>query len=138
MKRQYDKNKSPNVRVHVGNRVWVYNQKAAQGPAYKLARPYLGPYLVLAVYDNNTCSVRRVDERPDKPGSETFTVNLEKVRLTADEIAFDKVWNGQQVVYVDEQYQLERVDTGENTPRTRYNFRPRLALNNPARDESDS
>ena len=37
--------------LQVGDRVFVYNPSKKQGKAYKLARPFMGPYWILKLYD---------------------------------------------------------------------------------------
>ena len=50
-KKQHDKN-ARNADFSLGDRVYVYMPALKTGPAYKLARPYKGPYRILQLFEN--------------------------------------------------------------------------------------
>ena len=55
-----------NPKYHVGERVFVYMPAAKSTKAYKFARPFHGPYRVVAVYDTGL-EVRPVDQPQKDP-----------------------------------------------------------------------
>jgi hypothetical protein len=87
--------------LKVGDRVWVYDQQARQGPDYKFLRPYLGPYCVEQLYPTGTALVRRIDQ----PIEKAFVTNLDKLRRTLKFIGNDKIWDGKSWFYADGEYQ---------------------------------
>ena len=87
-KKQYDKS----VRVHEfkpGDRVFIYEPSAAQGPAYKLSRPYFGPCHVKAVNPPNVTAYLI-----DRPDTECKTVHADMVFPCNDQISSAEVWVG--------------------------------------------
>ena len=50
--KEYHDRKATPVKVHVGDRVFVYMPAEKTGKAYKFACLYKGPYRVLKLYDN--------------------------------------------------------------------------------------
>ena len=84
-KRFHDrKAKAPNY--HKGQRVFVHMPWAKQGKAYKFARPYHGPYHVVAVHDTgvSVCSI-------DNPSKDPIRVAFNRVHPCADGIP-DVFW----------------------------------------------
>ena len=66
--------------------MFVYMPAAQSGKAYKLARPYHGPYRVV------TCSDNTVEVRPvDRPKANSIHVALDRVRVCPEEIP-DVFW----------------------------------------------
>jgi transposase InsO family protein len=101
-KRSYDKRIAKRQpKLVVGDRVWVYDQPAKQGPDYKLLRPYLGPFCIEQVYPTGTALVRRIDQ----PFDQAFVTNIDKLRRTLKHIGNDKVWDGKTWFYADGEYQ---------------------------------
>ena len=72
----------------VGDRVMVHMPHEFTGKAWKLARPYFGPYRILSVTPTNA-AVRLVD-KPDEP---SIFVSLSRVRPCYSEIS-DTSWSG--------------------------------------------
>ena len=66
----YDRKTSPPT-YRVGDSVFVYMPGAKASKAYKFARPFYGPYRVVAVYDTGS-EVRPVD----KPTGDQFALHL--------------------------------------------------------------
>ena len=69
-----------------GGRVFVYMPAARSGKAYKLSRPFHGPYRITKMYENGA-DVRPVDKPKDKP----IRVALNRLRVCADEMS-DEFW----------------------------------------------
>lgn len=87
-KRQYDKH-SKEPTLSIGDRVMVYMPHSVSGKAWKLARPFYGPYRVLSLTPTNA-EVKLVD----KPDSGSIFVALNRVRLCYPELP-SKSWSGQ-------------------------------------------
>ena len=68
--------------LKVGDRVFVYNPSKKQGKAYKLARPYMGPYRILKLYDNGA-DLRLIS----KPAAASIRVSLHRIRMCPKEMA---------------------------------------------------
>ena len=75
-------------KLQIGDRVMVYQPSEVQGKAWKLARPYHGPYRVLSLTPNNA-EVVLVD-RPREP---SIFVSLDRVRPCYEELG-DESWTG--------------------------------------------
>ena len=86
-KQQYDKHAKESP-VKVGDRVMVHMPGSVKGKAWKLVRPYHGPYRVISITPTNA-EVRLVDE----PGADALFVSLSRVRPCYSEIA-DVSWSG--------------------------------------------
>jgi hypothetical protein len=87
-KKQYDK-KSKDMHIVVGDRVMVYMPGTVKGKAWKFARPYHGPYRVLAVTPTNV-EVKLVD----RPQDASIFVSIDRVRSCPKELE-DISWAGQ-------------------------------------------
>ena len=84
-KRYYDQ-RSKKVLYSVGERVFVFMPSAKSTKAYKFARPFYGPYRVIAVHDAG------LEVRPvDRPHAPVIRVALNRVRRCPDEIG-DTYW----------------------------------------------
>ena len=68
--------KSSDSKLKVGDRVMVSLHGAAQRKAWKLARPYFGPYQIVALTPTNA-EIRSVNQ---SDGSETLFMSLDRVR----------------------------------------------------------
>ena len=86
-KLQYDKKSSAST-LRVGDRVMVFFPSQVKGKAWKLARPYFGPYKVLSLTPTNA----EVQLAHDSE-SESIFVALDRVRRCYDEMS-DEVWMG--------------------------------------------
>ena len=86
-KRQYDKRATP-LKLKVGDRVMVYFPNQVKGKAWKLARPYFGPYKVLSLTPTNA-EVQLMNA----PNDGSIFVSLDRVRLCYEEMT-DDVWAG--------------------------------------------
>ena len=86
-KKQYD-HKACEIDLRIGDRVMVYMPSEVQGKNWKLARPFHGPYRVLAKTPNNI-EVRIVDN----PTEDSIFVSLDRVRLCYPEQG-NKTWTG--------------------------------------------
>ena len=86
-KRQYDKRATP-MKLKVGDRVMVHFPNQVKGKAWKLARPYFGPYKVLSLTPTNA-EVQLMDAAKDS----SIFVSLDRVRLCYEEMT-DDVWAG--------------------------------------------
>ena len=86
-KAQYDKGlKEPSYTI--GQRVMVHHPSQIRGEAWKLARPYFGPYEVLAVTPSNA------EVKPlHSPNAKTIFVALDRLRPCYTEMEND-VWLG--------------------------------------------
>jgi hypothetical protein len=84
----------------VGDRVWIYDQAAKQGPDYKLLRPFCGPFCIEQLYPTNTALVRRIDQ----PVSKAFVTNVDKMRKTLKWIGNSVVWDGKSWYYAEGEY----------------------------------
>ena len=82
-KEQHDK-KARDAKFSVGERVFVFMPAKKTGKAYKFAKPFEGPYRVLATYDNgaDVCLV-------DKPTSPSIRVAMDRLRLCPSQIPTD-------------------------------------------------
>ena len=81
-KRIYDRTaKEPEIQA--GDRVFIFMPAAKQGPSYKFARPFHGPYRVI----ENTILACPVG----KPNSTPIHVSLNRVRVSPHQIA-DMFW----------------------------------------------
>ena len=79
-KRNYDKNtRTPTFRV--GERVFLHKPSLRTGPAYKFARPFEGPYRIVAM-ENNVADIRKVDH----PKTTTIRVAVSRLRHCPFEI----------------------------------------------------
>ena len=88
-KQQYDRHsKIPKFRV--GERVFVYMPNAKQGKNWKFAKPFHGPFRILALTHTNA-SVRRVD----KPQEHPIFVSLDRVRHSPEELPSGETWFGE-------------------------------------------
>ncbi len=65
----------------VGDRVFVFMPGEKLGKAHRLARPFKGPYRIVAMYDNGA-EVKLID----KPRNPTIRVALNRVRWCPSEI----------------------------------------------------
>ena len=73
-KQNYDRH-SKEIQYEIGDRVMVYMPSAVKGKAWKLARPFYGPYRVLAAAPTN------LEVKPvDKPDAESIFVSLDRIR----------------------------------------------------------
>ena len=86
-KQQYDK-KAKESPVKVGDRVMVHMPGTVKGKAWKLVRPFHGPYRVVSVTPTNA-EVRLVDQ----PEADSIFVSLSRVRPCYSEMA-DVSWSG--------------------------------------------
>ena len=87
-KRFYDRaSKDPTYRV--GDRVMVYMPGDVAGKAWKLARPYHGPYRVISLTPTNA-EVRLIE----KPNDPTLFVTISRLRKCYPEIPVDASWTG--------------------------------------------
>lgn len=84
---QYDKKSSAST-LQVGDRVMVFFPNQVKGKAWKLARPYFGPYKVLSLTPTNA----EVQLAHDSE-SESIFVALDRIRRCYDEMS-DEVWMG--------------------------------------------
>ena len=86
-KQQYDRHsKQPHYKV--GDRVMVYMPSEITGAAWKLAKPFYGPYRILSVTLTNA-EVKIID-KPEEP---SIFVALSRVRLCYPELP-DTSWSG--------------------------------------------
>ena len=86
-KRNYDRH-SKESHYEVGDRVMVYMPNAVRGKAWKLARPFYGPYRVMATTPTN------LEVKPvDKPEAEAIFVSLDRIRPCYPELP-DVSWCG--------------------------------------------
>lgn len=84
-KSQYDRHaKNPELRI--GERVMVYKPGEVQGPAWKLAQPYHGPYRIVSLTPNNAEMVL-----VDQPKEPSIFVSLNHVRRCYEELE-DTSW----------------------------------------------
>ena len=83
----YDRS-AKRLNYRIGDRVMVHMPHESTGKAAKLARPFFGPYLVLAVTPTNV-EVRLVDNPDDPP----IFISLNRVRPCYDEIP-NISWSG--------------------------------------------
>ena len=79
-KRNYGKRSTP-VSLKVGDRVCLYVPSAKRGKAHKFARPFKGPYRILALYDNGA-DIRSIDH----PREEPKRVSLNRLRRCPQEV----------------------------------------------------
>ena len=86
-KKQYDL-RSKDSGLVIGDRVMVYMPGSVKGKAWKFARPYHGPYRVLAVTPTNV-EVKLVDQ-PKEP---SIFVSIDRVRRCPNEME-DISWTG--------------------------------------------
>jgi hypothetical protein len=123
-KRHYDKAKAKGPKFVIGERVWVYHPRAAQGLNYKLCHPHLGPYIVTDIYPNSVARVIRVD-RLDNGKEESY--NFEKLSHCLRQIPHNVIWDGKDMIYNGTEY--ETVDMVEPEKRTNvsYELRPKPA-----------
>ena len=86
-KKKYDRN-AKDVNLNIGDRVMVYMPSEMQGKNWKLARPFHGPYRVIAKTPNNVevCII-------DDPTADSIFVSLDRVRLCYPEQG-NKTWKG--------------------------------------------
>ena len=87
-KRQYDKHSKEST-LSIGDRVMVYMPHSVSGKAWKLARPFYGPYRVISLTPTNA-EVKLID----KPNSDSIFVALNRVRFCYPELP-SKSWSGQ-------------------------------------------
>ena len=79
-KQQYDQNAAPRE-IAAGERVFVYMPAAKSGPAWKLARPFHGPFRVTRAMEGS------VEVVPiDRPQEQPIRVSLQRVRRCPIEI----------------------------------------------------
>ena len=86
-KRNYDVGSS-DVSLKVGDGVMVEMPGEIRGNAWKLSRPFHGPYRVLSITPTNV-EVRLADQ----PDADPMNVSLKRVRPCFDELP-DKSWTG--------------------------------------------
>lgn len=86
-KQQYDR-KSKLLDLKVGDRVMVYFPNVVRGKAWKFARPFYGPYVMVSLTPTNV-EVRLVD----RPSDNTIFVALDRVRPCYAQMTND-VWVG--------------------------------------------
>ena len=86
-KHHYDK-KSKASKLSVGDRVVTYMPHAVSGKAWKLARPFYGPYPIVSLTPTNA-EVKLID----KPDADTIFVAQNRVRLCYPELP-SKSWSG--------------------------------------------
>ena len=86
-KHHYDK-KSKASKLSVGDGVMVYMLHAVSGKAWKLARPFYGPYRIVSLTRTNA-EVKLID----KPDADAIFVALNRVRLCYQEL-LSKSWCG--------------------------------------------
>ena len=79
-KRQHDK-RARSIPLKVGQRVFVHVPSLKTGPAHKLARPFKGPYRVVALHPNGA-DLKSVDH----PRANTIRVALNRVRICPSQI----------------------------------------------------
>ena len=79
-KRQHDK-KTRMLTFLVGDRVFVYMPAAKSGKAYKLSRPFHGPYRIIILHDNGAN-----DKPVDRPQDATIRVPFARLRVCPSEI----------------------------------------------------
>ena len=84
---QYDKKSSAST-LKVGDRVMVFFPNQVKGKAWKLARPYFGPYRVVSLTPTNA----EVQLAHDSNRKSIF-VALDRIRRCYDEMS-DEVWMG--------------------------------------------
>ena len=86
-KKQYDK-RSTGPKIKIGDQVMVYFPDQVKGKAWKLARPYHGPYKVLALTPTNAevCLI-------GSPQSNSMFVALDRIRTCPEEMT-DETWTG--------------------------------------------
>ena len=80
-KKQHDK-RARNTPLKIGQRVFVHVPSLRTGPAHKLARPFRGPYRVVALYPNGA-DLQSVDH----PRANTIRVALNRVRMCPSQIS---------------------------------------------------
>ena len=80
-KRNYGRGSST-VSLKVGERVYLHVPSAKRGKAHKFARPFKGPYRILALYENGA-DIRSIDH----PREEPKRVSLNRLRKCPQEIA---------------------------------------------------
>ena len=86
-KHNYDRH-TKEIHYEIGDRVMVYMPNAVKGKAWKLARPFYGPYRVLSTTPTN------VEVKPvDKPDADSIFVSLDRVRPCYPELP-DVSWCG--------------------------------------------
>ena len=69
-----------------GDRVFVYMPAARSGKAYKLSRPFHGPYRIVKLYESGA------DVQPvDNPRIDPIRVAFNRLRVCANEIS-DEFW----------------------------------------------
>jgi len=73
-KATHDK-KASDATVKLGDRVFVYMPAIRTGPAYKLARPYKGPYRIIKTHENGV-ELQSIEH----PRAKTIRVALNRVR----------------------------------------------------------
>ena len=86
-KQQYNKH-TKELSVKPGDRVMIHMPGSVKGKAWKLVRPFHGPYRVISMISTNA-EVRLVDQ----PDSDTIFVSLSQVCPCYSEIA-DVSWSG--------------------------------------------
>ena len=96
--------------IQIGDRVFVYNPSKKRGKAYKLARPFEGPYRVLKLHPNGA-DLKLIS----KPMATVIRVALNRIRLCPREIAESSANPPQAKVSkdisdVDEEEESENVD----------------------------
>ena len=79
-KQQHDQRAS-SVDARVGDRVFVYMPSLKSGPAHKLARPFKGPFRVVALHSNGAEVVP-----VDKPRASPTRVALNRLRWCPEEL----------------------------------------------------
>ena len=92
--------------LQVGDRVFVYNPAKKQGKAYKLARPFMGPYRILKLYDNGA-DLRLIA----KPAAASIRVSFNRIRMCPKEMADSPVAMEPNLVPTDDSDTVVSVDT---------------------------
>ena len=100
-KKFYDQN-ATQLKVRIGDHVFVYTPNEKIGKAYKFACPYKGPYRVLKLFDNGV-EVKLVS----KSNSQSIRVALNCVRLCPAEIAVTDCDKPEEYIVTSETKNLE-------------------------------
>ena len=120
----YDKH-SREVKLKVGDRVLVYMPGEVRGKAWKLARPFHGPYRVLALMPTNA-EVRLVD----CPTSESIFVPLSRLGKSYEELS-NETWTGAKKRTRIHLQRKKNVDLNQSKKRNSTNTCHQLSPNRP-------
>ena len=117
-KTQYDRHtRDPTYRV--GDRVFLYTPSVKSGPAYKFARPFQGPYRIVAI-DNNVVDIRRVDH----PSGTALRVAVSRLRHCPTEIESKEPQPGTEEIITDPKTKRSEKDEGQH--QTEQSLQPML------------